>query len=70
LVVSQGYFAKVSGFEVFAKIFSKNIMIPSREIPLCWQGYPTVLGDYHQIWFLQFSSDDPNHQIWLFGSPE
>jgi hypothetical protein len=31
--LSAGILRKSSGFGVFAEIFSKNIMIPSREIP-------------------------------------
>jgi hypothetical protein len=33
LSLSTGILRKSSGFGVFAEIFSKNIMIPSREIP-------------------------------------
>jgi hypothetical protein len=32
-VISPGILRKSLRFEVFAEIFSKNIMIPSREIP-------------------------------------
>jgi hypothetical protein len=58
-VLVTGILCKRSGFEVFAKIFFKNITIPSREIPFFGKA-PTVLCDYCQIWFLLFSSDDLN----------
>jgi hypothetical protein len=39
-VLPSGILRKSSGFGVFAEIFSKNIVIPSKEIPF--------FGDAHQ----------------------
>jgi hypothetical protein len=62
-----GILRKSSGFGVFAKIFSKNIVIPSKEIPFFGEAPKMVLGNYRQIWFLQCSSDEhlesPNSAI-------
>jgi hypothetical protein len=51
-----GILRKSSGFGVFAEIFSKNIVIPSKEIPFFGEAPKTILGDYRQIWFLRCSS--------------
>jgi hypothetical protein len=56
----QGILRKSSAFGVVAKIFSKNIVIPSREIPFLAR-LPNGFGDYHQIWFLWISLDDLNN---------
>jgi hypothetical protein len=40
------------GIGGFAEIFSKNIVIPSKEIPFFGEAPKMVLGNYRQIWFL------------------
>jgi hypothetical protein len=62
-----GTLRKSSGFGIFAKIFSKNTVIPSREIPsFCEapQWFWVIIAKFRCI---QVSLGDPKNQIWLFG---
>jgi hypothetical protein len=51
---------KKSGFGVFAEIFSKNIMIPSREIPFFGeapQQFWAIIAKFGCIWVFGYSCD-------------
>jgi hypothetical protein len=70
---------KSSGFGVFAKIFSKNIVIPSIEIPLFGEAPKRFWAIIAKFGFLRmmtrrnefgYSGDPNNRIIRLFGSPE
>jgi hypothetical protein len=58
-----GILCKCLGFGVFAKIFSKNIMIPSREIPFfgkAQQWFWVIIAKFRCI---LVSLGDPKNQI-------
>jgi hypothetical protein len=58
-----GILRKSSGFRVFAEIFSKNIVIPSKEIPFFGEALKRFWAIIAKFGFLRFSSDDPNNRI-------
>jgi hypothetical protein len=45
-----GILRKSSGFGVFAEIFSKNIVIPSKEIPFFGFGFFRFRSDHPENW--------------------
>jgi hypothetical protein len=55
---------KSSGFRDFAEIFSKNIVIPSKEIPFFGKAPKRFWAIIAKFGFLCFFSlDDPNNRI-------
>jgi hypothetical protein len=76
MTLTTGILCKSLGFEVFAKIFSKNIMIPSREIPFFGKApqrfwaITTKFSFFGFLWMTRITkfvySGHPNNQI--FGS--
>jgi hypothetical protein len=65
--ISTGILCKSLGFGVFAKIFYKNIVIPSKEIPFFGEAPIRFWAIIAKFGFLRFSSADPNNRIRLFG---
>jgi hypothetical protein len=61
-----GILRKSSGFGVFAEIFSKNIMIPSREIPFFGEAPKWFWAIIAKFGCIRVSSGDPNLAIWFF----
>jgi hypothetical protein len=68
-----GILCKSSGFGVFAKIFSKNIVIPSKEIPFfgeAHQRFWAIIAEFGFFGVLRMAriakfgySGDPNNRI-------
>ena len=72
-----GILRKSSGFGVFAEIFSKNIVIPSKEIPFFGEAHPRFwaiiakFGFFGVIRMARIETRITEYSVVrLFGSPE
>jgi hypothetical protein len=63
LDIGTGILCKSLGFGVFAKIYTKNIMIPSREIPFFGKAPKRFWAIIAKFRCIRVSSDDPKNQI-------
>jgi hypothetical protein len=71
MIISLGYF-KSSGFGVFAEIFSKNIVIPSKEIPFfreAPQRFWAIIAKFGFLGVLRMA-ESPNLVIRVTGITE
>jgi hypothetical protein len=68
-MADSGILRKSSGFRVFAKIFSKNIVISSKEIAFFGEALKRFWAIIAKFGFLQFSSDDRITELGYSGDP-